>query len=198
MTRALVLYYSMYGHVAKMAEAMAEGLREGGAEAVIKRAPETMDRERLEAMGAVTDAPHPDATPDELPDYDAVVIGTPTRFGNMAGQMRTFWDQTGKHWMNGALIGKVGSVFTSTATGGGNETTLVATQFTLMHHGMVIVGAPYSIPELTDISEARGGGPYGAGMLAAPDGSRWPSETELAITRGQGAHVAWVAGKLAA
>lgn len=198
MSKALVLYYSMYGHVAKMAEAMAEGLREGGSEAVIKRAPETMSREQLEAMGAVIDPPHPDATVDELPDYDAIVIGTPTRFGNMAGQMRTFWDQTGKHWMNGTLIGKVGSVFTSTATGGGNETTLIATQFTLMHHGMVIVGAPYSISELNDISEARGGGPYGAGMLAAPDGSRWPSETELAIARGQGAHVAWAAGKLSA
>ncbi len=198
MTKVLVLYYSMYGHVAQMAEAVAEGAREAGAEVTVKRAPETMPREALENIGAKLDHEHPEATPAELENYDAVIVGTPTRFGNMAGQMRTFWDQTGGLWGAGKLIGKVGSVFTSTATGGGNETTIVSTQITLQHHGMVIVGLPYSTPELMDISEVRGGSPYGAGTIAGPDGSRQPSARELSIARQQGVHVAKIAAKLAA
>ncbi len=197
MAKVLVLYYSMYGHIEDLAGEVAEGAREAGAEVTVKRVPETMPREALEQIGAKLDHEAPEATPAELADYDAIIVGTPTRFGNMAGQMRTFWDQTGGLWQKGALVGKVGSVFTSTATGGGNETTIVSTHFTLLHHGMVIAGAPYSIPELTDISEARGGGPYGAGMLAAPDGSRQASELERTIARKQGAHVAALAAKLA-
>ncbi len=198
MTKVLVLYYSMYGHIAQMAEAVAEGAREAGAEVSIKRAPETMPREALEQMGAKLDHPHPDATPAELEEYDAIIVGTPTRFGNMAGQMRTFWDQTGGLWGQGKLIGKAGSVFTSTATSGGEETTILSTQTTLQHHGMVIVGLPYSTPELTDISEVRGGTPYGASTIAGPDGSRMPSAKELSMARQQGAHVARIAAKLAA
>jgi NAD(P)H dehydrogenase (quinone) len=196
MAKVLVLYYSMYGHVEDLAGEVAAGAREAGADVSVKRAPETMPRETLEKIGAKLDQEAPEATIDELTEYDAIIVGTPTRFGNMAGQMRTFWDQTGGHWQDGGLIGKVGSAFTSTATGGGNETTIVSTHFTLIHHGMVIVGAPYSISEISDISEPRGGGPYGAGMLAAPDGSRQASGIERRIARAQGAHVAKVAAKL--
>lgn len=198
MAKVLVLYYSMYGHIATMAAAVADGAREAGADVTVKRVPETMSAEALQAMGAPTEHDDPDAAPGELPDYDAVIVGTPTRFGNMAGQMRTFWDQTGKLWAEGKLIGKAGSVFTSTGTGGGNESTLLSTQVTLMHHGMVVVGLPYSTPELSDVSEMRGGSPYGAGMIAGADGSRSASETELSMARQQGAHVAEIAAKLAA
>ncbi len=197
MTRVLVLYYSMYGHIERMAAAVAEGARSvEGVAVTVKRVPELLPPEAARKAGAKLDQPAPVARPEELAEHDAIIIGTPTRFGNMAAQMRNFLDQTGGLWMKGALIGKVGSVFTSTGTGGGNETTIVSTWLTLAHHGMVLVGAPYSIPELTRIDEVRGGSPYGAGTLAGADGSRMPSEVELAIARGQGAHVARIARKL--
>lgn len=197
MKKILVLYYSMYGHIARMAEVVAEGARSvGDVEVTVKRVPETMSADALKNAGAKTDLTDATATPQELADYDAIIFGTPTRFGNMAGQMRTFLDQTGSHWANGALIGKVGSVFTSSATGGGNETTITSFWNTLAHHGMVIVGLPYSAPELTNISELRGGSPYGASTYAAPDGSRQPSELELALARHQGEHVANITKRL--
>lgn len=199
MTKILVLYYSMYGHVETLAQAVAEGARSvDGVEVTIKRVPETMPHDIARKAGAKLDQPAPEATPAELGDYDAILFGTPTRFGNMASQMRAFLDQTGSLWMKGALIGKVGSVFTSTGTGGGNETTIVSSWMTLAHHGMVIVGTPYSIPELMKLDGVRGGSPYGASTIAGPDGSRSPTEDELKIARHQGAHVARIASKLSA
>lgn len=199
MTKVLVLYYSMYGHIETMAKAVAEGARSvDGVEVTVKRVPETMPEKAAKNAGAKLDQDAPVAEPSELADYDAIIFGTPTRFGNMAGQMRTFFDQTGGLWAEGKLVGKVGSVFTSTGTGGGNESTILSTWPTLAHHGMVIVGTPYSVPELTDISDVRGGSPYGAGTIAGPDGSRQPSETELTIAKHQGSHVASIAKKLAA
>ena len=147
-------------------------------------------------MGGKLDQAAPVATAAELPDYDAIIVGTPTRFGNMTAQMRAFWDQTGGLWGKGALIGKVSSVFTSTGTGGGNESTILTTIPTLRHHGMIYVGLPYSAPELTDISEVRGGSPYGAGTIAGADGSRQPSEKELSLARFQGKHVADITARL--
>lgn len=197
MTKVLVLYYSMYGHIETMAKSVAEGARSvEGVEVSLKRVPETMPREALEKIGAKLDQDAPEATVEELAGYDAIVFGSPTRFGNMTGQMRTFLDQTGGHWGKGSLIGKVGSVFTSSATGAGNETTITSFWNTLVHHGFVIVGIPYSAPELTDVSELRGGGPYGAATYAAPDGSRQPSEKELSLARFQGRHVAEIATKM--
>ena len=197
MARLLVLYHSMYGHIETMAESVAEGARAvEGVEVTVKRVPETMSREALEQAGAKLDQQAPEATIAELADYDAIVFGSPTRFGNMSGQMRTFLDQTGGHWAKGALIGKVGSVFTSSATGAGNETTITSFWNTLAHQGFVIVGLPYSAPELTDISELRGGSPYGAATYAGPDGSRRPSDKELSLARFQGKHVAEIARKL--
>ena len=197
MAKILVLYYSTWGHVETMAEAVAAGAKEAGAEVVIKRVPETMQSEALAAIHAKTDQGAPVATPSELADYDAVIFGTPTRFGNMCGQMRTFLDQTGGLWAKGALIGKVGSVFISTGTQhGGQETTITSFHTTLFHHGMVVVGVPYSTPELTNMSEITGGTPYGASTLAGSDGSRKPSANELAIARAQGKHVATIAAKL--
>jgi NAD(P)H dehydrogenase (quinone) len=152
MTKVLVLYYSSYGHIETMAHAVAEGAREAGAEAVIKRVPETVPEEAARKAHFKLDQAAPIATPDELADYDAIIIGTPTRFGNMAGQMRNFLDQTGGLWMKGALVGKVGSVFISTGTGGGNESTILTFIPTLLHHGMIYVGLPYAAPELTDSS----------------------------------------------
>ena len=198
MTKLLVLYYSMYGHIETMANAVAEGAREAGAEVTVKRVPELMPEDRARAAGAKLDQAAAIAEPAELADYDAVIFGTPTRFGNMAAQMRNFLDQTGKLWMEGKLVGKVGSVFTSTGTGGGNETTVSSFHTTLFHHGMVVVGLPYAAPELTDISEARGGSPLGAATIAGADGSRQPSEKELSLARFQGRHVAQIAAKLAA
>jgi len=198
MAKILILYYSSYGHIETMARAVAEGARQvAGAEVTIKRVPELMPRDVAEKAGVKLNQEAPIADPAELPGYDAIIIGTPTRFGNMAAQMRNFWDQTGGHWMKGSLIGKVGSVFTSTATGGGNETTILTTHVTLLHHGMVIVGLPYSAQELLEIDERRGGSPYGAGTMALGDGSRQPGEKELALARFQGRHVAEIAGKLA-
>ncbi len=200
MSKVLILYYSTWGHVETMAKAVAEGAGSvPGTEVTIKRVPEVMPKELLESLHAKVDQDAPVATVDELADYDAIVFGTPTRFGNMAGQMRNFLDQTGKLWANGSLIGKVGSVFTSTATQhGGHETTITSFHTTLLHHGMVIVGVPYSVPELTNMNEITGGSPYGAGALAGGDGSRQPSENEKAIARAQGKHVAGIAAKLAA
>ncbi|SME97966.1 NAD(P)H dehydrogenase (quinone) [Tistlia consotensis] len=197
MAKVLVLYYSMYGHIETMAKSVAEGAASvEGVEVTLKRVPETMPREALEKIGAKVEHDVPEATVAELPDYDAIIFGTPTRFGNMAGQMRTFLDQTGGHWLGGKLIGKVASVFTSTATGGGNETTILTFWPTLAHQGMVIVGLPYAAQELLDISQPRGGSPLGAGMLAGPDGSRQASENELGQARFQGRHVAGIAKKL--
>ncbi|MGM0516067.1 MAG: NAD(P)H:quinone oxidoreductase [Pseudomonadota bacterium] len=197
MSKILVLYYSMYGHIETMASAVAAGAREvDGAEVTVKRVPELMDEETAKKAGAKLEQSAPVANPKELADYDAVILGTPTRFGNMAAQMRNFLDQTGSLWAEGKLIGKVGSVFTSTGTGAGNETTITSTWNTLAHLGMVIVGTPYGIPEMFDISEPRGGGPYGAGTLAGGDGSRQPSQRELTIARYQGQHVAGITMKL--
>ena len=200
MAKVLVLYYSMYGHIEKMADAIAEGVRTvDGAEAVIKRVPEIIPEDRARAMGVKLDQQAPIATTEELADYDAIIFGTPTRFGNMAAQMRNFLDQTGKLWMNGALIGKVGSVFTSTGTQhGGQETTITSFHSTLLHHGMVIVGVPYSCKGLTVMTEITGGSPYGSSTLAGGDGKRMPSENELEIARFQGRHVAQIAQRLAA
>ncbi|AGA90177.1 NAD(P)H:quinone oxidoreductase, type IV [Thioflavicoccus mobilis 8321] len=193
-TKLLILYYSMYGHVETMARAVADGARlVTDIEVATKRVPETMPEETARAAGAKLDQEAPIAQPEELAEYDGIIFGTPTRFGNMCGQMRTFLDQTGKHWMNGALIGKVGSVFTSTASQhGGQETTITSFHTTLLHHGMVIVGVPYSCKELVNMDEISGGTPYGASTLADGDGSRQPSENELTIARFQGRHVAQI------
>jgi NAD(P)H dehydrogenase (quinone) len=200
MTKVLVLYYSMYGHVEKMAEAVAEGALEvEGVEATIKRVPEIIPEDRARAMGVKLEQKAPVATTDELPGYDAILFGTPTRFGNMTAQMRNFLDQTGKLWVDGSLIGKVGSVFTSTGTQhGGQETTVTSFHSTLLHHGMVIVGVPYSCKGLTLMTEITGGSPYGAATMAGADGKRMPSANELDIARFQGKHVAVIAQKLAA
>jgi len=199
MAKVLVLYYSMYGHIETMAKAVAEGARSAGAEAVIKRVPELMPEEAARKAGVKLDQEAPVATVDELADYDAIIFGTPTRFGNMAAQMRNFLDQTGGLWFKGKLIGKVGSVFTSSATQhGGQETTITSFHTTLLHHGMVIVGVPYSCQEQMTMSEISGGSPYGASTLAGGDGKRQPSENELKIARFQGNHVAGVAKKLSA
>ncbi len=197
MKKVLVLYYSMYGHIEQMAEAVAEGARSvPGVEVTLKRVAETMPEDLARQAGAKLDQAAPLATPQELADYDAILFGSPTRFGNMTGQMRTFLDQTGGLWAKGALIGKIGSVFTSTGTGAGTETTITSFWNTLVHHGMLIVGLPYSAPELSDISEVRSGSPYGAATIAGPDGSRKPSAKELSLARFQGAHVAKIAVRL--
>jgi NAD(P)H dehydrogenase (quinone) len=198
MAKILVLYYSSYGHVETLAQAVAAGVRDAGAEATVKRVPELVPEEAARKAGIKLEQSAPIATPAELADYDAVLFGTPTRFGNMASQMRNFLDQTGGLWAKGALVGKVGSVFTSTGTGGGNETTITSFWNTLAHHGMVIVGLPYAAAELADISELKGGSPYGAATIAGADGSRQPSEKELALARFQGKHVAGIATRLAA
>ncbi|MGM0646277.1 MAG: NAD(P)H:quinone oxidoreductase [Thermodesulfobacteriota bacterium] len=198
MTKTLVLYYSMFGHVETMAEAVAEGARRvAGSEVSVKRVPELIAEEALREYGAKLDQQAPIATVPELPEYDAIIFGTPTRFGNMCAQMRNFLDQTGKLWLSGALVGKVGSVFTSSATQhGGQETTIISFHTTLLHHGMVLVGVPYSCPELLQMQEITGGTPYGASTLADADGSRQPSANELAIAGFQGEHVARIAAKL--
>ena len=200
MTKVLVLYYSSYGHVETMARAVAEGAAKvGGVEVTVKRVPELVPEEIAKKSGIRLDQKAPIAQPSELADYDAIVFGTPTRFGNMAAQMRNFLDQTGGLWAKGALVGKVGSVFVSTATQhGGQETTLTSFHTTLLHQGMVIVGLPYSFAGQTTLDEITGGSPYGATTIAGGDGSRQPSENELAGARFQGEHVARIAAKLAA
>jgi NAD(P)H dehydrogenase (quinone) len=197
MTKVLVVYYSMYGQVETLAGAVGEGARAvEGVEVTVKRVPELMSEEKLAAVGGKVNQVAPVASPKELGEYDAIIFGTPTRFGNMAAQMRNFLDQTGGLWMKGALVGKVGSVFTSTGTGGGNESTIMSFVTTLIHHGMVYVGLPYACPELADISEVKGGSPWGAATIAGADGSRQPSAKELAQARFQGRHVATIASKL--
>jgi len=200
MAKILVLYYSMYGHVETMAQSVAEGARSvEGIEAIIKRVPDLVPEDVARKVGAKLDQPAPIATVEELPEYDAIIFGTPTRFGNMCAQMRNFLDRTGKLWVNGSLIGKVGSVFTSTSTQhGGQETTITSFHSTLLHHGMVIVGVPYSCQEIMNMKEITGGSPYGASTLSDADNSRRPSENELKIARFQGAHVANVAMKQSA
>lgn len=200
MAHILVLYYSMYGHVETMAKAIAEGASSiTGTKVSTRRVPDLVSEEMARKAGAKLDQVAPIATVDELPHYDAIIFGTPTRFGNMCAQMRNFLDQTGGLWLKGSLIGKVGSVFTSSATQhGGQETTITSFHTTLLHHGMIIVGVPYSCKEIMNMGEISGGSPYGASTLAGSDGSRQPSENELQIAYFQGAHVATVAKKQAA
>jgi NAD(P)H dehydrogenase (quinone) len=203
MANVQIVFYSMYGHVYTMAEAVAAGAREvEGTQVSIFRVPELIPDDVLERFGAkaaqAAYAHIPFATTDQLTEADAIIFGTPTRFGNMCAQMRNFLDQTGKLWAAGGLIGKVGSVFTSTGTQhGGQETTITSFHTTLLHHGMIIAGVPYSEQALTNMKEITGGSPYGAGTLAGGDGSRRPSENELTIARFQGRHVAAIAKKLA-
>ena len=198
MTKVLILYYSTWGHVERMAQEVAEGARSvSGVEVTVKRVPETIPAETLAAIHAKTAQDAPLATPDELGNYDAIIFGTPTRFGNMCGQMRNFLDQTGGLWQQGKLVGKVGSVFASTATQhGGQETTITSFHTTLFHHGMVVVGVPYACAGLTNMDEITGGTPYGATTLSKGDGSRMPSDNELAVARYQGQHVAAIAHKM--
>ncbi len=200
MTKVLVLYYSSYGHIEAMAAAAAEGAASvPGTEVFVKRVPELVPDEVAKGAGIKLDQAAPLADPNELADYDAIIFGTPTRFGNMAAQMRNFLDQTGGLWFSKALVGKVGSVFVSTASQhGGQETTITSFHTTLLHHGMVIVGLPYTFEGNAEMGEISGGTPYGASTLAGNDGSRMPSANELAGARFQGAHVATIAGKLAA
>jgi len=200
MTKILILYYSTYGHVETMAKAVAEGARGvAGTEVTVKRVPELMPEEVARKAGVKLDQEAPVAKPEELADYDAVIFGTPTRFGNMAAQMRNFLDQTGSLWTSGALVGKLGSVFASTATQhGGQETTITSFHTTLFHLGFIVVGVPYSCQGLTSMDEITGGTPYGATTIAKADGSRQPSANELEIARFQGRHVAEIAAKLAA
>lgn len=201
--KILVLFYSTYGHIYKMAQAIAEGAKEvEGAEVDIKRVPETLPQNVLEMLHAV-DAQKafesvPVCTVDELKNYDAIIFGTPTRFGSKAAQMQQFLDATGQLWASGALVGKVGSVFTSSATQhGGQESTLLSFHVNLLHHGMVIVGLPYSFAGQMGIDEITGGSPYGSSTIAGGQGQRMPSENELAGARFQGKHVAQIASKLA-
>jgi len=200
MTKILVLYYSMYGHIEKMAEAISLGALEvDGVTSVIKRVPEIIPEDKARMMGVKLDQQAPLASTEELSTYDAIIFGTPTRFGNMAAQMRNFLDQTGKLWMDGALIGKVASVFTSTGTQhGGQETTITSFHSTLLHHGMLIVGVPYSCKGLTVMTEISGGSPYGATTISGADGKRMPSDNELSVARFQGRHVAQIAKRLSA
>ena len=200
MPKILVLYYSSYGHIETMAEAAAEGARRvPGAVVTIKRVPELVPDEIARKSGFKLDQKAPVASVAELADYDAIVFGTPTRFGNMASQMRNFLDQAGGLWMKGALVGKAGSVFVSTATQhGGQETTIASFHTTLLHLGMVIVGLPYSFQGQMRLDEITGGSPYGATTIAGGDGSRRPSANELDGARFQGEHVARIAARLAA
>jgi NAD(P)H dehydrogenase (quinone) len=197
MAKILVLYYSSYGHIETMAQAVAEGAKSAGATVDIKRVPELMPEATAKASHFKLDQAAPVATVDELPNYDAIIFGVPTRFGNMAAQMKNFLDQTGSLWFNGKLIGKVGSVFTSTATQhGGQESTILSTHTVLLHHGMVIVGLPYAWQGQMRVDEITGGSPYGATTIAGGDGSRKPSANELEGARFQGKHVAEIAAKL--
>ena len=197
MTKLLVLYYSSYGHIETMAGAVAKGASSvKGVDVSVKRIPEPMAEDTAKNAGIKPDQDVPVAEPSELAEYDAIIFGTPTLFGNMASQMRTFLDQTGGLWASGALVGKVGSVFTSTGTGSGNESTILTTIPTLMHHGIIVVGLPYAAKALSSISEIHGGSPYGAGTIAGPDGSRQPSALEMSLAEYQGKHVATVTSKL--
>ena len=202
MAKVQIVFYSMYGHVYQLAQAVTEGACEvPNVEVSLYQVPELMSDEALEKSGAKAAreafADIPVARPEQLAEADAIVFGTPTRFGNMCAQMRNFLDQTGQLWFNGGLIGKVGSVFASTGTQhGGQETTITSFHSTLFHHGMIVVGVPYSEQRLLNMKEITGGTPYGATTLAGGDGSRQPTENELAIARFQGKHVAEIAKKL--
>ena len=200
--KVLIVYYSLYGHTHRMAEAIAEGVRTvEGAEVELRRVPETLPPDVIEKMGAAeaqkTLTSVPTASVDDLVSADAIIFGTPTRFGNMCGQMRQFLDATGSLWAKDALVGKVSSVFTSTGTQhGGQESTILSFHITLLHHGMIIVGLPYSFKGQMTVDEMSGGSPYGASTIAAPTGARMPSDNELEAARYQGAHVASIAAKL--
>jgi len=195
--KVLVLYYSSYGHIEKMAYAVAEGAREGGADAVVKRVPELVPEEVARNSGYKLDQEAPIATVQELPEYDAIIFGTGTRYGNMTAQMKNFIDQTGSLWASGALVGKVGSVFSSSATQhGGQESTILTFHPVLLHLGFIIVGLPYAFQGQMGVDEVMGGTPYGASTIAGGDGSRQPSAIELEGARYQGRHVAQIAGKL--
>jgi NAD(P)H dehydrogenase (quinone) len=201
--QVLIVYYSMYGHIHKMAQAVAEGVNSvSGAEAVLRRVPETLPAEVLEKMGAVQAqqamSSVPVCTVDELATADAVIFGTPTRFGNMCGQMRQFLDATGQLWATGALVGKAGSVFASSNTQhGGQESTILSFHTTLLHQGFIVVGLPYAFQGQMRMDEITGGSPYGASTIAGGSGERMPSENELDAARYQGRHVAGIAAKLA-
>jgi len=197
MAKILVLYYSSYGHVETMAQAVAEGARSSGAEVAVKRVPELVPEAAAKASHFKLDQAAPIATVEELVDYDAIIIGVPTRFGNMAAQMKNFLDQTGGLWFAGKLVGKVASVFTSTATQhGGQESTILSTHTVLLHHGMIVVGLPYAWAGQMRLDEITGGSPYGAATIAGGDGSRQPSVNELDGARFQGKHVAEIAARL--
>jgi NAD(P)H dehydrogenase (quinone) len=197
MPKVLVLYYSTYGHTEQLAQAVAEGARSAGAQVAVKRVPELMPPD-VALKAGVKPQPGVDvAAPEELANYDAIIVGTPTRFGRVSSQMANFFDQTGGLWMKGALIGKVGGAFVSTASQhGGAETTLFSVLTSLMHHGMITVGLPYSYPGLVKMDEVTGGAPYGASTIAAADGSRQPTENELAGGRFQGHHIAEITAAL--
>ena len=198
MAKVLVLYHSFYGHIEAMANAVAEGAREvGGSTVDVKRVPETVPDDVFRQAGGKADQAAPIAAPGDLANYDAVIFGTGTRFGNMTGQMRTFLDQTGALWMSGALVGKIGSVFASSATQhGGQESTILTFHPTLLHHGMIIVGLPYAESRQMGLDEIKGGSPYGASTIAGAQGERMPSEQELGMARFQGRHVTSIAAKL--
>ncbi|MFD1327016.1 NAD(P)H:quinone oxidoreductase type IV [Mycoplana ramosa] len=198
MAKVLVLYYSAYGHIETMANAVAEGAKSAGADVAIRRVPELVPEEVAKASHFKLDQAAPIATIDELEEYDAIIVGAGTRFGTVASQMRNFWDQTGGLWFNGKLVGKIGSVFTSSATQhGGQESTLLSFIPTFLHHGMVVAGLPYAFQGQMGIDEVKGGSPYGASTITDGDGSRQPSAVELDAARFQGAHVAKLAAKLA-
>jgi NAD(P)H dehydrogenase (quinone) len=200
--KVLIAYYSMYGHIHQMAQAVSEGILEvRGAEPVLRMVPETLPNEVLEKMGAMefkkTAVQVNICTVDDLVAADAIIFGTPTRFGNMCGQMRQFLDATGRLWQKGLLVGKVGSVFASSATQhGGQESTILSFHITLLHHGMIIVGLPYAFTGQMGVDEIKGGSPYGATTIAGGSGERMPSPTDLAGARYQGKHVATIARKL--
>ena len=197
MTKVLVLYYSSYGHIEQLAEAVAAGAIDAGAEAVVKRVPELVPEEIARKNGFKLDQKAPIASVEELADYDAIIFGSPSRFGTIASQLKNFIDQTGGLWAKGALIGKVGSVFTSSATQhGGMESVILTMHPALMAHGMVVVGLPYSFAKLQGTSEVMGNTPFGASTIAGGDGSRQPSAIELEGARFQGNHVAKIASKL--
>lgn len=197
MAKVLVLYYSSYGHTGKMASAVAEGAESAGAAVHVRRVPETAPAEVVQSAGFQADGSHPECQPDELAAYDAIIAGTPTRYGNMSSQMASFWDRTGCLWFQGKLIGKVAGAFASTASQhGGNEATLLSLHKTFLHHGMIVVGLPYSFQGQMTNSEVVGGTPYGASTIAGGDGSRMPSTIELDGARFQGRHIAELATRL--
>ena len=199
MTKVLVLYYSAWGHMEQMAYAAAEGARETGADVVVKRVPELVPEDVAKSMHYKLDQKAPIAKPEELAEYDAIIFGSGTRFGNMTAQLKNFLDQTGSLWMKGALVGKVGAAMTSSATQhGGQESTILSMHTVLLHHGMVIVGLPYAYQGQMGVDEIRGGSPYGASTVTAGDGTRQPAKHELDGARFQGKHVAAIAAKLAA